>query len=231
MKSEALTVGGIPAILWGKPSERIYIHVHGKMSCKENAGPFARLAEEKGYQTLSFDLPEHGERKCNPEYRCDVWNGMRDLSVIADAAFSGWKAISLFACSLGAYFSLNAYAGLPFVRCLFQSPILDMAYLIQRMFAWFGVTEEALYEKREIATPIDPLRWDVYQYVLGHPVNTWDVPTSILYGGKDQLQSRKIVRDFAARHGCHLTISESSEHPFMAPEDEGIVAQWLRENI
>jgi hypothetical protein len=30
-------IDGIPAILWGERSEKIYIHVHGKMSRKEYA--------------------------------------------------------------------------------------------------------------------------------------------------------------------------------------------------
>ena len=62
MNKKQFNIDGIPAILWGKPSEKIYIHVHGKMSRKEYAEQFAKIAENKGYQTLSFDLPEHGER-------------------------------------------------------------------------------------------------------------------------------------------------------------------------
>ena len=59
---ERINIGGIPAILWGKPSKKVYIYVHGKMSRKEYAESFAETAELKGWQTLSFDLPEHGER-------------------------------------------------------------------------------------------------------------------------------------------------------------------------
>jgi hypothetical protein len=68
-------------MIWGEKSENLYIHVHGKMSSKEYAEDFAKIANSKGIQTLSFDLPEHGERKDN-DYRCDIWNGMRDLSAI-----------------------------------------------------------------------------------------------------------------------------------------------------
>lgn len=57
-----LSIGGIPALTWGREADKAYIHVHGKMSRKEFAEDFAVIAEEKGYQTLSFDLPEHGER-------------------------------------------------------------------------------------------------------------------------------------------------------------------------
>ncbi|MGN0688363.1 MAG: alpha/beta hydrolase [Oscillospiraceae bacterium] len=227
---EQLRVGGIPAILWGKPSRKIFIHVHGKMSRKEYAEAFAETAETKGWQTLSFDLPEHGERT-DTAYRCDVWNGIHDLNVIAEYAFSGWETVSLFACSLGAYFSLNAYTDRAFVKCLFQSPIVDMEWLVRHMMQWSGVSEKQLEEKQEIMTEIDVLRWDYYRYILSHPVSRWDFPTAILYGAKDNLQPIESIRSFAGKFGASVTVSEQSEHPFMAAEDFAVVAKWLQENI
>lgn len=73
------------------------------MSDKESAETFARIAENKGYQTISFDLPEHRGRK-DENYRCDIWNGISDLHQISAYTFANWKSVSLFACSLGAYF-------------------------------------------------------------------------------------------------------------------------------
>ena len=35
MKTERILVSGIPAIIWGEPSKKVYLHVHGKMSRKE----------------------------------------------------------------------------------------------------------------------------------------------------------------------------------------------------
>ncbi len=227
---QKLDIGGIPAILWGRPSERIYIYVHGKMSRKEYADDFARTAEEKGSQTLSFDLPEHGERT-DTHYRCDVWNGVRDLNIIADYAFERWDSAALFACSLGAYFSLNAYPERNFEKCLFMSPILDMERLVRQMMLWAGVSESQLEEKREIPTDIDTLRWDYYQYILSHPITEWKHPTAILYGARDNLQPIEVIRAFADRFGASLTVSEQSEHPFMSPADAEIVNKWLNENI
>ncbi|HVM73130.1 MAG TPA: hypothetical protein VMT91_15305, partial [Anaerolineales bacterium] len=63
MHKQLILIGSIPAIIWGTPSSNVYIFVHGRMSQKEDAEKFATMAERKGYQTLSFDLPEHGERK------------------------------------------------------------------------------------------------------------------------------------------------------------------------
>lgn len=227
---EHLTIGGIPCILWGEPKEKLYIHVHGKMSRKEYAEHFASIAESKGYQTLSFDLPEHGER-AGENVRCDVWNGVHDLNVIADFAFSRWDSVSLFACSLGAYFSLNAYPDRFFQKCLFQSPIVDMKWLVTQMMLWSGVSEQELFEKKEIPTQIDTLRWDYYRYILENPVRKWPFPTFVLYGGKDNLQPFSSVKAFCDKFGAVLTVSENSEHPFMGKADFLIVDKWLLENI
>ena len=230
MIQQALRIGGIPAILWGRPSDRVYIHVHGKQSRKEYAEEFAALAEERGYQTLSFDLPRHGERQ-EEATPCDIWHGVDDLRLIGAYVFPRWREVSLFACSLGACFSLHAWQDRPFRRCLFQSPIVDMDWLIRQMMDWFGVTEERLRREREIPTPVDVLSWDYWQYIREHPVVRWDVSTAILYAGKDTLQSEEVIRSFTEAHNCRLTIAAGSEHPFMGEGDGAIVRRWLAENL
>ena len=80
-------------------------------------------------------------------------------------------------------------------------------------------------------TEIDTLRWDYYQYIISHPISRWDFPTAILYGGRDNLQPIKSIRSFAEKFDARLTISEQSEHPFMAAEDKKTVDKWLLENI
>ena len=69
MKIEKHRIDYIPAILWGENSGKVLIAVHGNMSHKEDE-VIRILAEKmvpKGYQVLSFDLPEHGERKENQD--------------------------------------------------------------------------------------------------------------------------------------------------------------------
>lgn len=230
MKTTKLYIGKIPAIIWGVKSDKAYIYVHGKMSDKESAGSFAQIAENKGYQTISFDLPEHGERESESN-RCDIWNGISDLHQISSYTFANWKSVSLFACSLGAYFSLQAYKEITFEKCFFLSPIVNMEYLIQNMFLWFNITEEMLYTKREIPTPIDTLSWDYYQYVKKNPITRWNSLTYILYGGKDNLQSLRVIENFAKSNPVALTISEQSEHSFMGNGDDEIIKSWIYNNL
>ena len=81
MKITKFYIGKIPVIIWGAKSDKVYIYIHGKMSDKGSAESFARIAESKGYQTISFDLPKHGER-IDEKYRCNIWNGVSDLHKI-----------------------------------------------------------------------------------------------------------------------------------------------------
>jgi len=66
---------------------------------------------------------------------------------------------------------------------------------------------------------------------MSHPIEKWTIPTKILYGAKDIFQSITSMRNFAERFGANITVSENSEHPFMAPEDFHIVDKWLMDNI
>ena len=230
MKQQKILINNIPAIVWGDDSDKLYVHVHGKLSCKEYAKKFAEIAQAKGYQTLSFDLPQHGER-INEDYACDIFNGMHDLNIISDYAFSNYNDVSLFACSIGAYFSLNTYSNKPFKKCLLQSPILDLHYLINQMFIWFNITKEQLYIKQKITTPLETITWDYYEYITNNPIIKWDIPTNILYGAKDELQSIDVMNNFSNKFNCPLTVSNNSEHAFMSSDDVAILLKWLKDFI
>ena len=177
MKKEKFQIENIPAIVYGSASDRLYLFVHGRYSNKEEAENFANAAAGSGCQVLSFDLPEHGERQ-NEQYKCTVQNGIYDLGIIYSFIKNKYKSISLYACSLGAYFSLTAYQNIEFSNCLFISPILNMEQMIQNMMLWSNTTEEELREKGEIETSFEEtLSWDYYQYVRSHPIEKWNNKT------------------------------------------------------
>jgi uncharacterized protein len=231
MLKQTISIESIPAIIWGYPSDNVYIFVHGKMSRKEDAEGFAKIAESKGYQVISFDLPEHGERKAE-DYRCTVQNAIQDLHIISDFVTSKWRNVSLFGNSLGAYFSLVAYRELKFNKCLFLSPILDMEHLILNMMKSFNVTEEILVERQEIPTPIgENLSWPYYVFVRENPIVKWNNPTNILYGSNDNITPRNIVDNFVANFHCNLAVLQNGEHYFHTEEQSTVVEKWLNLNI
>ncbi|MBP2628235.1 MAG: hypothetical protein H6Q69_121 [Firmicutes bacterium] len=146
-----LTIEGIPAILWGEPADKLFIAVHGNMSSKDDdiIVIFAEEAIDKGYQVLSFDLPEHGDRK-GEDYACKVQNCVCDLTAIVGYVQTISSNISVFACSMGSYFSLLAYRGLPLQQCLFLSPVLSMERILSNMMAWLNVSEDRLKVEKKL---------------------------------------------------------------------------------
>lgn len=230
MKIERTKIGNIPAVLWGEKSNKIFIAVHGNMSNKEDE-VIKILAEKvtiKGYQVLSFDLPEHGERKEDKTYLCKVQNCVKDLKGVIEFAKKNFYEINLWACSMGAYFSLLAYKDEKINKCLFLSPVVNMEVIIDNMMLWSNTTEELLKEKQEIKTDFGAtLYWDYYEYVKTNPIKNWDKKTYILYGNKDNMQEEKMIKDFSNTFNCKLTILENGEHYFHTEEQLKFYEKWL----
>jgi predicted alpha/beta-fold hydrolase len=221
----------IPTILWGPESDDLFIAAHGDKSNKSDE-VIRILAEEaipKGYQVLSFDLPEHGERKEAPRL-CNAQNCVEDLSKVLNHAYSYSKNISLFGCSIGAYFSMLAYKDEQIKKALFLSPVVDMKRIINNIMTWFDVNEDRLKKERKIATPVKTLYWDYYQYVLSHPVE-WNKKTALLYGSNDNFCEFDFVSDFAKRTHAEMTILENGEHYFHTEKQLVFFREWLRDNI
>lgn len=83
MEKESIKINNIPAILWGKQSDKVYLYVHGQGGSKEDAECFAKVAVENQWQVISIDLPGHGERKDEAE-RFDPWHVTLFLSPVLD---------------------------------------------------------------------------------------------------------------------------------------------------
>ena len=146
MKIERIKINNIPSLIWGEKSKKVFIAVHGNMSNKKDEviKILANRVVSKGYQVLSFDLPEHGERKDDTNYLCKVQNCVKDLNQIIEYARKNYAEINLWACSMGAYFSLLAYKDEDIKQCLFLSPVVNMKVIIDNMMLWSNTTEEQL---------------------------------------------------------------------------------------
>lgn len=233
MKQEYIKIQHIPTILWGEKSDRMLIAVHGNMSHKTDTviERLAQAAESKGYQVLSFDLPEHGDRKSEPTL-CKVQICVYELQMVMEYIRMQAKEIGLFGCSIGTYFALLAYRNEPLRQALFLSPVVDMGRIIQNMMKWFSVSEEQLKSEQKISLPIgQTLYWDYYCYVKEHPISCWNVPTAILYGSDDSLCDQKIISGFADHFGCRMTVLNQGEHFFHSPEHLAFYEMWLKEAL
>lgn len=226
-------IENIPAVLWGEKSSKLIVAVHGNLSNKLDV-PIAILAEEavlRGYQVLSFDLPQHGDRKAEPTL-CKIQECVRDLTRIKGFASGYCNDLSLFACSMGAYFSLLAYQEVSLRQSLFLSPVVDMGRIIENMMTWFGISNERLQAEKEIDTPVgQTLYWDYYCYVKDNPIAVWRSPTAILYGSADNLCEFAVVSSFADKFGCTLDVMENGEHYFHTPAQLAFYRSWLQKHL
>lgn len=223
----------IPAILWGEPTGNLYIAAHGNMSNKtdEPIAIFAEQAVKKGYQVLSFDLPEHGERS-KETYPCKPDTCVSDLTAVYQYARSISDHISFFGCSMGVYFGLLAYHDLPLEQSLFLSPVISMERIIDGLMTGFQVSEQMLKEKQEIVLPVGiTLYWDYCRYVKTHPIGAWNVSTGILYGRNDDLVPLAEVSAFAEKNSAVLEIAENGEHYFHTKEQLDSLRTWLKKSL
>lgn len=229
MTAEKLKIHDIPAVLYGEDSDRVWLFIHGKCGYKEEAEAFAKIACSGGAQVLAIDLPEHGERKTETCF--DPWHVVPELREVMAYLRQRWTHICLRANSIGAWFSMLAFADTPPERALFVSPVLDMEQLIRSMMRWASVEEAQLKREGEIPTSFgEMLSWDYLQYAKTHPIAKWAAPTAILYAGQDNLTDRGTVNAFVSRFGCKLTAMETGEHWFHTPEQLNILKSWEETN-
>ena len=216
----------IPVVLHGDSSEKLFLYIHGKMGRKEEAARIAEIVCPKGYQVLGIDLPGHGERTGEME-RFVPWEVVPELRAVYDYAQEHWNYVSLYANSIGAYFSLLAFREDKIEKSLFVSPVLDMEKLIGNMMGWANVAEDDLREKETIETAFgETLSWEYLCYVRSHPLS-WTVPTEILYGGQDNLTDRETITSFANAHQAGLTVMENGEHWFHTLEQMEYLDTWI----
>ena len=112
-------------------------------------------------------------------------------------------------------------------KAYFISPIVNMERLIVNMIGWAGTTEAELKEKKIIPVDFgDDLSWEYLQYVRNNKIS-WTVPTEILYGSLDNLQSLETIQQFAKETGAGITVMEGGEHWFHTDEQMKFLDEWM----
>ena len=227
MDKKELTIRQIPCVLYGAPAKRVFVYVHGKCGCKEEAEAFAGNVTSRGYQVLAMDLPGHGHRKAEAE-RFVPWEVAPELGRIYDTIRENYEAVSLYAGSIGAYFSLLGFPEGAFRRVLLAAPVLDMERLICRMMEWASVTPKQLESEGEIPVDFgDPLSWRYYQYAREHPVSHSLGPTAVLYPQRDHLTERETAERFSNRFGARLTVMPDAGHFLHTQEQLAALQKWI----
>ena len=162
------------------------------------------------------------------DYKSDTpWDAKQEFEEYFDNLSNVYDSVSIIANSIGAFFCINALADKKIEKAYFISPIVDMEQLILDMMRWAGVTEEELQEQKRIETPFgETLSWEYLVWVRNHPVS-WKIPTKILYGSKDHLQSINTIERFAKQFGASVSVMENGEHWFHTKEQTDCVDNWI----
>lgn len=195
--------------------EKAVIYIHGKGGNAEEAEHYKTLFPD--HDVIGFD------------YRAEKpWEAKEDFSAYFENIGKSYRSVILIANSIGAYFAMNAGLGEKVEKAFLISPVVDMEKLIKDMMAWAGVTEEELFQKKEIVTSFgETLSWEYFIYAKENPVK-WNIPTHILYGERDNLTSLETIRQFAEKTGASLTVMPGGEHWFHTEEQMDFLDRWIR---
>lgn len=198
--------------------KKAILYIHGKGGSYLEAGQYQKNCQ--GFDLIGIDYQESFP-----------WIVQKQIQTAYDKAHQQYNQISVIANSIGAYFAMHTLQNCEIQKALFISPILDMEKLILDMMRWANVSEKDLCEKGEIPTNFgETLSWEYLCFVRENPIK-WDVPTEILYAGKDNLTSRQTVDAFVSCHPANLTIMENGEHWFHTSEQLAFLDQWMKKAI
>lgn len=191
------------------------LYIHGQGGCAEEASHYKPLFP--GCAVFGAD------------YQASTpWEAGGQIHEAAESLHSLSDDLVLIANSIGAYFSMHAELSDLVRQAFFISPIVDMEALIAGRMAQEHVSEAELEKRGTIPTAYgEPLSWEYLRFVRSHPID-WDVPTHILYGGRDDLTPPDTIRAFAQRHGASLTVMENGEHWFHTEEQMRFLDDWIR---
>ena len=195
----------------GSESERAYIYVHGMNGSKDDAEGFAGTAERFGYQVVSFDVESF-----------DPVNTLPELEGVCSFAAERWKNVSLYAVSIGAWYSMVCFRTKPIAQTLLVSPVVSMSNLIERMMQSAGVSHELLREKGTI----DSLSWEYYTFAKKHEITNWQCRTRILYPERDNITPRHEIEGFAKKFACELSVLPDAEHWIHTSRELEFLRQW-----
>ncbi|EEB5174079.1 alpha/beta fold hydrolase [Salmonella enterica] len=211
---------------------RLSVAIHGNFSHKEDTciEILAEEAVKNGYQVLSFDLPAHGDR-IHDEKECHVIQAVSDIQCIHAHVRERFSEIALFACSMGASFSLIALQPGNFSQTFFLSPVVDLLGLVRKMMHSAGIDEEQLSQEKVIAVTDGPgFRADYVDYLRRHTPApaVWEGELSILIGSEDTVADYADVQRFSRQQGGVIEVVEGAEHYFHKPVELDRLRSWLR---
>lgn len=195
----------------------LVIYIHGKGGNIEETNHYQSIFRES--DVIGFDYKSQ-----------TPWEAEIEFPMLYHMYAKAYDSIILIANSIGAYFAMISFAEKNISQALFISPIVDMEKLIVDIMKQSNIAEDELKSKKEVETEFgETLSWEYLSYVKDHPIR-WSVPTSILYGEKDNLTSKETITKFAEQISADLTIMGNGEHWFHTDEQLNFLDTWVKKS-
>ena len=195
----------------------LVIYIHGKDGNIEETNHYQSIFRES--DVIGFDYKSQ-----------TPWEAEIEFPMLYDRYAKSYDSVILIANSIGAYFTMLSLAEKNISQALFISPIVDMEKLIADIMKQSNIAEDELKSKKEVETEFgETLSWEYLSYVKNHPIR-WNIPTSILYGEKDNLTSKESITKFAEQIGATLTIMGNGEHWFHTDEQLNFLDTWVKKS-
>lgn len=190
------------------------VYIHGKGGSASEAEHYKLLFA--GFDVIGFD------------YQAQTpWEAKTEFTDFFAKIAAKYEQISIIANSIGAFFAMHALNDKEISEAFFISPIINMENLIKNMMTKANVSETELQQKGTIPTEFgETLSWEYLNWVRNNRIN-WNIPTHILYGSNDNLQSLKDIKDFAVQIGADATVMDGGEHWFHTEEQIQFLNNWL----
>ncbi len=197
--------------------KKAIIYIHGKGGNAGEAEHYKPIFP--GFQVIGFD------------YKAKTpWEAKKEFSEYFSGIGKKYDAVSVIACSIGAFYLMNAEK-VKIEKVCFISPVADMEKLITDMMEYERVTEDELSRKKEIETQFgETLSWEYLSYVRNNKIK-WDVPTFVLYGSEDNLISYETILEFTQKVNAKLTVMKSGEHWFHTGKQMEFLDSWVKSAI
>ncbi|MDO4491673.1 MAG: alpha/beta hydrolase [Lachnospiraceae bacterium] len=194
----------------------LVVYIHGAGGNADEANHYKSLFPQ--HHVIGFD------------YKAETpWEAAIEFKEFFETVGRDYDSVILIANSIGAFFSMHALNHVGIEKAYFISPIVDMEGLISNMMQWAGVSETDLQKEGIIHTDFgQDLSWEYLIWVRANPIS-WTVPSSILHGGKDNMQSVETVSSFAKSIGADFTNWEDGEHWFHTAEQMAVLDRWICE--
>lgn len=194
--------------------QKCVIYIHGKGGSADEAEHYKPLFAD-------FDI-------IGMDYQAQTpWEAKTEFARFFAEISAKYEQIVIVANSIGAFFAMHALNDKKISESFFISPIVNMENLIKNMLKYANVTEAELQKKGIIQTEFgEALSWEYLNWVRNNLIN-WRVPTHILYGNNDNLQSLKDIADFAAKIGADVTVMDGGEHWFHTEEQMQFLDNWI----